>query len=198
MELIPILSTIILAATISTFLLAIGAYILYKVRERKGLQAEVVEPSQVEAELVSPAAIPVQSKKKPQSKHEPEPVKQEAPKPKPVPAFQRRQGTFAQPYQAPAAAGPMHTGFNQRSPRFTTYQAGVRDFSGQQPGRRYGQQPGQYSGTGFVPLRGFQGQDYIPSTLAEKRFKDSRFLKYTSDGYEPARTEKESGALKGK
>ena len=198
MELIPILSTIILVATISTFLLAIGAYILYKVRERKGLQAEVVEPAQIEAELVSPAAIPAQQKKKQQSKPEPEPVHQEAPRPKPVPAFQRRQSTFAQPFQTTAAAGPMHPGYSQRTPRFTTYQAGIRDFSGQQPGRRYGQQPGQYSGTGFVPLRGFQGQDYIPATLADKKFKDSRFLKYTSDGYEPASSERESGALKWK
>ena len=55
MELIPILSTIILVATISTFVLAIGAYILYKVQEgkadrivRKGMeteQAEVMEPA---------------------------------------------------------------------------------------------------------------------------------------------------------
>ena len=36
MELIPILSLIILVATISTFILAVGAYILYKIRERKG------------------------------------------------------------------------------------------------------------------------------------------------------------------
>ena len=35
MELIPILSTIILVATISTFILAVGAYILYKVQEKK-------------------------------------------------------------------------------------------------------------------------------------------------------------------
>ena len=47
MELIPILSTIILVATISTFLLAIGAYILYKVREktRKYFRPEVAEPA---------------------------------------------------------------------------------------------------------------------------------------------------------
>jgi len=55
MELIPILSTIILVATISTFVLAVGAYILYKVQEgkadrvvRKGIeteQAEVMEPA---------------------------------------------------------------------------------------------------------------------------------------------------------
>lgn len=38
MELVPILSTIILVATIATFILAIAAYILYKARERKARQ----------------------------------------------------------------------------------------------------------------------------------------------------------------
>ena len=60
MELIPILSTIILVATISTFLLAIGAYILYKVREAKGQQAIAPQPATVRAELVTPSEAPVQ------------------------------------------------------------------------------------------------------------------------------------------
>lgn len=55
MELIPILSTIILVATISTFLLAIGAYILYKVRERKYQRQTSIEPSKYQAEIVMPA-----------------------------------------------------------------------------------------------------------------------------------------------
>ena len=54
MELIPILSTIILVATICTFILAIGAYILYKVRERRGEQLPQTPPSSVRAELVTP------------------------------------------------------------------------------------------------------------------------------------------------
>ena len=54
MELIPILSTIILVATISTFILAIGAYILYKVREGKQQQAYISKPANVKAELVTP------------------------------------------------------------------------------------------------------------------------------------------------
>ena len=60
MELIPILSTIILVATISTFILAIGAYILYKIREAKGLQTSAQRPAEVKGELVTPAASPVQ------------------------------------------------------------------------------------------------------------------------------------------
>lgn len=54
MELIPILSTIILVATISTFLLAIGAYILYKVRERKYQQSIEQRPSKYQAEVLTP------------------------------------------------------------------------------------------------------------------------------------------------
>ncbi|MCK9426812.1 MAG: hypothetical protein M0Q21_12300 [Ignavibacteriaceae bacterium] len=57
MELIPILATIILMATISTFILAIGAYILYKVRERQGEQAEVPQPATLQAELLTPELI---------------------------------------------------------------------------------------------------------------------------------------------
>jgi len=55
MELIPILSTIILVATISTFILAIGAYILFKVQETKAEQYARKEVEQEQAELLEPA-----------------------------------------------------------------------------------------------------------------------------------------------
>ncbi|MGE5354080.1 MAG: hypothetical protein ACM3P0_18485 [Acidobacteriota bacterium] len=54
MELIPILSFIILVATISTFILAIGAYILYKMRERKGRTSGAPAPRYIEAEIFTP------------------------------------------------------------------------------------------------------------------------------------------------
>lgn len=57
MELIPILSLIILVATISTFILAVGAYILYKVRERKGITSQAPQPAAIPAELISPAPL---------------------------------------------------------------------------------------------------------------------------------------------
>lgn len=57
MELIPILSLIILVATISTFILAVGAYILYKIRERKGVTAQAPQPAAVPAELIAPAPL---------------------------------------------------------------------------------------------------------------------------------------------
>lgn len=55
MELIPILSTIILVATISTFILAVGAYILYKVQEKKADEYARKEVEQKQAELLEPA-----------------------------------------------------------------------------------------------------------------------------------------------
>ena len=57
MELIPILSLIILVATISTFILAVGAYILYKIRERKGRKSVASKPDTIEAELVTPTKV---------------------------------------------------------------------------------------------------------------------------------------------
>ncbi len=57
MELIPILSTIILVATICTFILAIGAYILYKIREGKPQYAYQTKPASVKAELVIPSEV---------------------------------------------------------------------------------------------------------------------------------------------
>jgi len=57
MELIPILSLIILVSTISTFILAVGAYILYKVRERRGRAAKLKAPETLPAELIEPASL---------------------------------------------------------------------------------------------------------------------------------------------
>ena len=57
MELIPILSFIILVATVSTFMLAVGAYVLYKIRERKGRVGKAAEPAVLPAELVAPAPM---------------------------------------------------------------------------------------------------------------------------------------------
>jgi len=54
MELIPILSTIILVATISTFILAVGAYILFKIREGKAQRKPVTEPANLYAEYILP------------------------------------------------------------------------------------------------------------------------------------------------
>ena len=90
---------------------------------------------QVEAELVSPAAVPAQSKKKQQSRQEPYSAFNGSTKTgSGVPAQTKHNGSARN--QAPAAAGPMHSGYVQRTPRFTTYQAGVMDFSGFSAGRK--------------------------------------------------------------
>ena len=53
MELIAILSTIILVATISTFILSIGAYILYKIRSRREQRPLLNTVGPTKAELVT-------------------------------------------------------------------------------------------------------------------------------------------------
>jgi len=54
MELIPVLSTIILVATITTFILAIGAYILYKRREKYSESYTPVSAPGVRGEYITP------------------------------------------------------------------------------------------------------------------------------------------------
>lgn len=63
MELVPILSTIILVGTVATFILAVAAYILYKIRERRVL-VNGSSYMAVEAEphvLVAPQPFPAES-----------------------------------------------------------------------------------------------------------------------------------------
>ena len=48
MEIVPILSTIILVGTVATFILAVAAYILYKMREGGGSLPEEVKPEQIQ------------------------------------------------------------------------------------------------------------------------------------------------------
>ncbi len=62
MELIPILSLIMLVATIATFVLAIGAYILYKIRERNGRLESENQKDTVQAELVTPSQVLTESR----------------------------------------------------------------------------------------------------------------------------------------
>ena len=57
MELIPILSTIILVATISTFILAIGAYILFKIQEKRADQFVQRGQEMEKADIVEPAIV---------------------------------------------------------------------------------------------------------------------------------------------
>jgi uncharacterized membrane protein len=106
MELIPILATIILMATISTFFLAIGAYILYKIRERQGEQVSVMQPSTIQAELITPEAL---AEVAPVAEHvmvHPQRVFERVPTPAPEPIFVP--GRVAQSTPAPQTA-PQYT-----------------------------------------------------------------------------------------
>ncbi|MBI1933419.1 MAG: hypothetical protein HYS24_12870 [Ignavibacteriales bacterium] len=54
MELIPVFAFIVLVASIATFIFSIAAYILYKIRERKGRFNMQTHPKAFQAELVAP------------------------------------------------------------------------------------------------------------------------------------------------
>jgi len=172
MELIPILSTIILVATISTFLLAIGAYVLYKARERRGLVAEAPHQTEIRAEVVTPAGMPT-----------PRMVEQQRIAGQ-QPMYAERQPVIIQ-QQAPSQAQQRMA---QRPQAFTGYR--------QQPAGPNMQQPGQYNESGYVQQRGFQPQQYGAQPEEQAKQKDSKFLKYTSEGYVPVKDNKDSGAAK--
>ncbi len=152
MELIPILSTIILVATISTFILAIGAYILYKIRESRGEQYVTAGPSEVKAELVTPVAAQApfrEVEKAPAQVFVQQPVASSGPKQQPQPIF------IQQPYRPEVK--PLHSRVGVPTSQFSTTEL-----------------------TGAQNLR------------------DSKFMKYTSDGYVSAKEDVNVGALKWK
>lgn len=152
MELIPILSTIILVATISTFILAIGAYILYKIRESRGEQYVAAGPSEIRAELITPAAAPVpvrEVERAPAQVVVQQPVAGSGPQPQPQPIFIQQQ------YQPEVK--PLHS--------------------------RVGVPTPQFNAAGY--------------TTAQSP-RDSKFMKYTSEGYVSAKEDVNAGALKWK
>jgi hypothetical protein len=167
MELIPILSTIILVATISTFLLAIGAYILYKTRERRGQIAVTPHQAEIVAEIVTPAGLPA-----------PRIVEQQVAAQQPV--YVERQPVIIQ--QVPGQPQ------QQRPQPYTAFRP--------QPAGSNTQQPGQYNVPGYVQQRGFQPSQYGPKPEEPKKQKDPKFLKYTTEGYVSAKDNRDSGAAK--
>lgn len=150
MELIPILSTIILVATISTFILAIGAYILYKIRESRGELYVAAGPTEVRAELVTPATAPA-------TVHEAERASAQVVVQQPV-----------------ASSGP------QPQPIFIQqqYRSEVKPLQS-----RVEVPTPQFNAAGFS---------------ATQSPRDSKFMKYTSEGYVSAKEDVNAGALKWK
>ncbi len=57
MELIPVFSLIVLVATIGTFILAMGAYIMFRVRESKGGRLQQRASTSYEADVFTPQPI---------------------------------------------------------------------------------------------------------------------------------------------
>ncbi len=144
MELIPILSTIILVATICTFILAIGAYILYKVRERKGTQAVSTAPQTVQGELVAPVENRL-----------------------------RRSYTLEKPVEI----------------RQPSVQTGV-DWRGSQP--KTSPKPKPFTSEQKV----YKEPGSFHTQTQGKPYTESKFLKYTSEGYVPPEEERDKGELR--
>ncbi len=144
MELIPILSTIILVARICSFILAIGAYILYKVRERKGTQSVPAAPQTVQGELVAPVETRL-----------------------------RRAYTVERPVEV----------------RQPSVQSGI-DWRGSQP--KTTPQPRQFTGN----QKSFKEPGSFHKQTQGKPYTESKFLKYTSEGYVPPEEEKDKGELR--
>jgi hypothetical protein len=143
MELIPILSTIILVATISTFILAVGAYILYKIRESKYQQTPAPAPEMQHAELVEPEELP-------REKIYVEDIV------KPVAREVKPEVRYRPVKQTKTSFSPQYVARTEREPvRKTRVEHGI------------------------VPE--------VP---------DSRFLKYTNEGYIAPEEDKESGEIK--
>lgn len=144
MELIPILSTIILVATISTFILSIGAYVLYKLREKKVVVSPRTIPSALQAELVVPAdVIPPRAT-----------------------AHETRQPQYKSPFTVQRPAYPPVS----ENPLIT---AEPKRFSIEEPEK--------------VPER---------RKSLVKKTGDTKFFKYTSEGYVPTEEDKVVGTTK--
>jgi hypothetical protein len=138
MELIPILATIILVATISTFILAIGAYILYKVRESRGQQVEVIQPSTVQAELFTPESELQEAQKGAAGQIIYEPQKVPSYKPSAEPIF----------VQQRAHPGPQPARY---TPAPQQYVAQKQERSKQQPSAD--EKFMKYTSEGYVPVK---------------------------------------------
>ncbi len=57
MELIPVFSLIVLVATVATFILAIGAYVMFRIRESSGRGARPALPENYDADVFVPQPV---------------------------------------------------------------------------------------------------------------------------------------------
>lgn len=161
MELIPILSLIILVATVSTFILAIGAYILYKIRERKGITATAPQPSAIPAELITPAPLAAEQRVAGQARRtfEVVPPQQE----------------YGYEYQSPS---PYEQQEESKGPelRPTFVGAGPRQYQGSVYPRSQEEQLGGTAGERYTQKRKFvryTSEGYEEPTKQEKKQEDN-------------------------
>lgn len=124
MELIPILSLIVLVATISTFILAVGAYVLYKIRERKGRVANAPQAAAIEAELVAPVPL-VNSQKDTQQVSRMTYVQEQMPTRVTELGYQRQNMRIQEPMK-PVSPPPMRPTFIGNAPDKYTEEKFVR------------------------------------------------------------------------
>lgn len=61
MELIPIFSLIVLVATFGTFVLAIGAYVMFRIRESRGRADHVRAAATFDADVIAPEPLEMPS-----------------------------------------------------------------------------------------------------------------------------------------
>jgi hypothetical protein len=59
MELIPVFSLIVLVATFGTFIMAIGAYVMFRYRERSGRATGPQEAPAYEADVIAPVPVDI-------------------------------------------------------------------------------------------------------------------------------------------
>ena len=167
MELIPILSLIILVATVSTFILAVGAYILFKLRE-KNKATSAPEPSSIEAELVSPA---------------------------PLSAEQRRTQTGSRGYYTGERAPTSERQTGERVPTRESYEYQQRQRATEPGPRRTQVQPAPSRDSYEKAATGTYGESGYarPHTGERRTSTESRkkFMRYTEEGYvEPDKEKK--------
>ena len=154
MELIPILSLIILVATISTFVLAVGAYILYKVRERKGKIAQTSQPAAIPGEMVAPSPLMAEQG--------------------------TTRATFAEKTGTGYATGQTAQQYQQQ-PIFTTQPNAVTN-PGLRP--TYAQMPAQAAPTYTEQHQTSVPTNYQGTAESGKYSSDrKKFMRYTNDGY---------------
>ena len=166
MELIPILSLIVLVATISTFILAVGAYVLYKIRERKGRVANAPAPAAIEAELIAPAQAVAPRQGTQQATHTTVVTEQ----------YQPQRLTDSSVFQR----GTRPTQQQEKTRQFTSPMK--QTFLGDSPETKYTRE------TRYTVERPSRATKVTESSELNT---NQKFMRYTSDGYvEPVKDEK--------